>query len=316
MCVVLLFAFSIDGLIGDPRWFYNRVPHPVTWMATILMAGEKTLNKAHRSREIRRFLGLFWAIFCYSLCFGCAFYAQELIQTWDSTGFVLALLGSVFLAYRSLMDHVQSVEKALLCKDIIKARTEVSKIVGRDTTNLDKKGVTRAAIESLAENFSDGLVAPAFWFALGGLPGIVTYKMINTADSMIGNRSERFEAFGWASAKIDDLVNFVPARLTVLLFIIVTWASRSGNVKTGLQTAFQFQGLHASPNAGWPEATMAGLLNVRLGGPRHYKNGSTKDSAWLGHGNDVEVADLTLALKIIKLSWATIILFLIIGAVL
>ncbi|MBT6033173.1 MAG: cobalamin biosynthesis protein CobD, partial [Kordiimonadaceae bacterium] len=242
------------------------------------------------------------------------FIIQEYVEKWDDTGFILALLASVFLAYRSLMDHLGAVEKALLKNNIDEARREVSKIVGRDTRTLDKNAIARASIESVAENFSDGVVAPVFWFLVAGLPGIVTYKMINTADSMIGNRSKRFEHFGWASAKIDDVANYLPARLSFLIIICAGWISATGNIKSGILTAYNFHHKHASPNAGWPEATMAGILNVRLGGPRFYQNGNRKDNAWLGIGRDVEIMDLIIALTLINFSWIIILIALIIGA--
>ena len=316
MGVTLILAMGFDGLIGDPKWIYNRIPHPVTWMAMLLMKGEAFLNHQDRSRFAKQFLGLIWILLCVTICLYIAFFIQNFLSGFDQTGIILALLSSIFLAYRSLIDHVGDVEKELFNKDVVKARIKVAKIVGRETSKLDKSDITRATIESLAENFSDGVVAPVFWFLIVGFPGVVAYKMINTADSMIGNRSERFEDFGMASAKIDDVVNYVPARITALLLMLAAGISRVGDVKSGFVTVNNDHKLHASPNAGWPEATMAGLLNVRLGGPRHYQNGNSKDNAWLGSGGDVKLKDLTRAIKLVKFSWFMMLILVLAGSIL
>ncbi|MDG1995622.1 MAG: adenosylcobinamide-phosphate synthase CbiB [Emcibacteraceae bacterium] len=315
MAMILLLAMAFDGLIGDPKWIYNRIAHPVTWMALLLMKGESVLNKNDRSRLAKQLLGPVWISLCVAICLYCAFFIQDFLSAYDQSGIILALLSSVFIAYRSLMDHVGNVEKALLDQDIKKARFEISKIVGRETANLDNDSITRATIESLAENFSDGVVAPVFWFIIGGFPGIVAYKMINTADSMIGNRSERFKDFGKASAKIDDVVNYIPARLTALLLLVTAGVLNTGTVKIGFLTANNYHGLHASPNAGWPEATMAGLLNIKLGGPRHYQNGNSKDNAWLGNGLDIKKSDLTKAMHLIKYSWVLVLCLVLLGSI-
>jgi len=201
----------------------------------------------------------------------------------------------VVVALRSLHDHVAAVANPLLGGDIAAARGAVSRIVGRDPAALDEAGIARAAIESLAENTSDGIVAPVFWGAVFGLPGILGYKAINTLDSMIGHRSERHEAFGWAAARIDDVANFIPARLTGFLFVLLA-PRRSEALSCMTRDARR----HRSPNAGWPEAAMAGALGVRLSGPRIY-HGKTTDEPWLNEGaRDPHPADIVGGLTIYR----------------
>jgi adenosylcobinamide-phosphate synthase len=208
------------------------------------------------------------------------------------SGVVLTgVLAWPFVALRSLRDHVAAVRDPLQAGDIEAARKAVSMVVGRDPHQLGEAGVARASIESLAENTSDGVVAPLFWGALFGLPGIVGYKAINTLDSMIGHRSERHEAFGWAAARIDDIANVVPARLTGLLFGLTGPAPRDA-----LLCMVRDARHHRSPNAGWPEAAMAGALGVRLCGPRSYQ-GELADERWLnGSARDPAAADISRAL--------------------
>jgi adenosylcobinamide-phosphate synthase len=199
------------------------------------------------------------------------------------------------VALRSLHDHVAAVATPLQDGDIAAARDAVSRIVGRDPTALDEAGIARAAIESLAENASDGIVAPVFWGALFGLPGILGYKAINTLDSMIGHRSERHEAFGWAAARIDDVANFVPARVTGFLFVLLA-PHRSEALSCMTRDARR----HRSPNAGWPEAAMAGGLGVRLSGPRIY-HGSATNEPWLNEGaRDPRAAEMIEALTVYR----------------
>jgi adenosylcobinamide-phosphate synthase len=182
---------------------------------------------------------------------------------------VLALIASIFIAQRSLYQHVARVRSAFAEGGLAGARKAVARIVGRDPEQLDEAGICRAAIESCAENFSDGVVAPVFWLALLGLPGLIAYKTINTADSMIGHRSERYKSFGWAAARLDDLVNLVPARLSALLLAGAAPIA-GGSVSTSLRVVKRDASKHRSPNAGWPESAMAGALGVALAGPRRY----------------------------------------------
>ena len=226
-----------------------------------------------------------------------------------AAGFALtALVASSLIAQRSLDAHVRAVADALDA-GLEAGRAAVAKIAGRDVASLDEAGVARAAIESLAENFSDGVVAPAFWLALGGLPGGVCYKAINTADSMIGHRTPRHTAFGFAAAKLDDLVNFVPARLSVLWIVIAALLASGTSPKAAWRIVRRDARGHPSPNAGWPEAAFAGGLGVRLGGPRVYA-GITIDDAWIGSGTEPCVQDIRRALRLYRFAcgihWAAL----------
>jgi adenosylcobinamide-phosphate synthase len=202
---------------------------------------------------------------------------------------VLALVGTVGLAQKSLFVHVRNVLAALRAGDLTAARQRVSLIVGRDTQQLTASGVAAAALESLAESFNDGIVAPAFWFVLGGLPGLFSYKVLNTADSLIGHKDERWRAFGWAAARTDDVANLVPARIAGTLLVFAGFA--------GLLVMLEDASKHASPNAGWPEAAMAGALGVRLGGPTAY-DGVVHERPAFGTGPAPEVADLARGLRV------------------
>jgi len=217
---------------------------------------------------------------------------------------LLVLAATTGLAQRSLHDHVAAVVRPLAAGDLPAARVAVSAIVGRDTQALDENGVSVAAIESLAESFCDGVVAPAFWFLVAGLPGLLICKAINTADSMIGHRDARYRDFGWAAARADDLMMLVPARLSGLLLAA---AGRGG-----LAVMWRDAGKHASPNGGWPEAAMAGVLGRRLGGPVSYES-EPSDRAWLGDGPAPDVADLARALALCR--HACLLLWIIVGGI-
>jgi adenosylcobinamide-phosphate synthase len=211
----------------------------------------------------------------------------------------LVVLAGTLFASRSLARHVAAVGRALACEGLAGGRIAVSQIVGRNPDMLDETGVVRAAIESLAENFSDGVVAPAVWCALAGLPGIAAYKAVNTADSMIGHRTPRHEAFGWAAARLDDVLNLPASRLAALWLILAALVTRGTDASAALRAVLRDARHHRSPNAGWPEAAMAGALGVRIGGPRVY--GTTRaDVAWMGDGRDVVPADLDRALTLYR----------------
>jgi adenosylcobinamide-phosphate synthase len=202
---------------------------------------------------------------------------------------LLIVVATVGLAQRSLYEHVVAVMNPLLSGDIAQARTAVSKIVGRDTDNLDPPGVAAAALESLAESFNDGIVAPAFWLLIGGLPGLFVYKAVNTADSLIGHKEERWRDFGWAAARTDDLFNLIPARIAGVLIVVAGW----GGWRTMRADAMK----HASPNAGWPEAAFAGALHVRLGGPAFY-DGQAHERPVFGDGPAATPPDLQRGLRL------------------
>ena len=319
MAWLLVSALILDALLGELQILWRHLGHPVAWMAWLLLRGEDFLNKPDKNPGIRRFYGTLWFAFCLLFSVGIALLITHiasniLTDPWDDI--ITILIASIFLAYHSLLDHVGAVEKALLSGNLEGARKAVARIVGRDTHRLNPDGISRAAIESLAENFSDGVIAPAFWFLLGGLPGLVAYKLTNTADSIIGHRTERFQDFGWAAARFDDLLNFIPARITTLLLGLGGLFSGKGDIRRGLSVGSQYSPYHASPNAGWPEATMAGLLDIKLGGPRHYTDGKHKDNAWLGNGREAKVTDLDSAMTISRYAWLATCILLILGGLL
>jgi len=291
----MVVAMAVDALLGWPSWLFARIGHPVTWLGRMIGAIDSAWNRASDPPAFRRGAGIAGAlvVIASSVAVGAA------LQVLLPSGWIqIALLGILawpLVALRSLHDHVAAVAHPLLAGDIAAARDAVSRIVGRDPAALDEAGIARAAIESLAENASDGIVAPVFWGALFGLPGIFGYKAINTLDSMIGHRSERHEAFGWAAARIDDVANFIPARLTGFLFVLLA-PQRSGALTCMTRDARR----HRSPNAGWPEAAMAGGLGVRLSGPRIY-HGSITNEPWLNEdARDPRAADIAEALTVYR----------------
>ena len=242
-------------------------------------------------------LGTLLLLFAVSALSGMAIFllAQHFLVGLAST-LVCGALASTLLAQRSLDAHVRAVAEALEQKGIEAGRHAVSMIVGRDTASLDEAGISRAAIESLAENFSDGVVAPLFWLLVAGLPGIFSYKAINTADSMIGHKSDSYLAFGWASARADDLVNLPASRLSALWLVLASTALSGLSPRRAIAAVWRDAGRHRSPNAGWPEAAMAGALGLRLAGPRVYE-GMVVDDDWLGDGRETANAkDIRAAL--------------------
>ncbi|MGE0210478.1 MAG: adenosylcobinamide-phosphate synthase CbiB [Parvibaculaceae bacterium] len=273
-------ALVIERVTGYPRWLQACAGHPVQWIGRMIGALDARLNDPARTDPSRRLrgvlaLGLVLAVVAavtVPIAIACRLFF------W---GWVLeALLATTLLAQKSLKQHVEAVADGL-DQGLAEGRRAVSMIVGRDPQELDASGVSRAAIESLAENSSDGVVAPALWLVLLGLPGIALYKAINTADSMIGHRSERYRAFGWAAARLDDLVNLPGSRLSGLLYGLAAWPA----TRNVLAIMRRDAGKHASPNAGWPEAAMAGALGLRLGGPRSY-GGQVAELPWLGDGGE------------------------------
>ena len=286
-------AMAVDALVGWPAPVFARIGHPVTWLGALIAALDARWNRTTDSPALRRAAGVAAALTVIALAGGVGWVLQAACpQGWAGT-LVIGILAWPLVALRSLHDHVAAVATPLQAGDLDAARAAVSQIVGRDPALLDEAGIARAAVESLAENTSDGVVAPLFWGALFGLPGVIGYKAINTLDSMIGHRTERHEAFGWASARIDDLVNLVPARLTGLLFALL--APRRSEA---IACMFRDARRHRSINAGWPEAAMAGALGVRLSGPRIY-HGHMSDEPWLnGAARDPLAADLAGGLAI------------------
>ena len=287
-------AVAIEACLGYPQGVFRAIGHPVTWTGRLIALGDRSLNHEDQSYATRRALG-FAALFLLLSLAGGGAYLFSLgladLELPQPAGLALtALIASSLIAQRSLDAHVLAVAEALAA-GLESGRAAVAKIVGRDVARLDEAGVARAAIESLAENFSDGVVAPAFWLALGGLPGGACYKAINTADSMIGHRTERHAAFGFAAAKLDDLVNFCPARLSAYLVVIAAWFAPKASARAAWRTIRRDARGHPSPNAGWPEAAFAGALGLRLGGPRVYVEVKI-DDAWIGSGKEASFQDV------------------------
>jgi adenosylcobinamide-phosphate synthase len=278
-----------EAAVGYPDALHRRLPHPVVWIGNAIAAVERRWNSPIRSEPARRALGALALVVVTAAAAAVGWAAQGACRALSFGVLPFVLIASLGLAQRSLYEHVAAVAHALDAKRLPQARAAVGRIVGRDVEALDEAGAAAAALESLAESFNDGVVAPAFWLAVGGLPGLFAYKAINTADSLIGHKEPRWRAFGWAAARTDDLVNLVPARLAGLLI-----AAAAGR---GIATMLRDARRHASPNAGWPEAAMAGALGRTLGGPAAY-DGVLTDRPIFGQGPAPEAADLRRGLII------------------
>jgi adenosylcobinamide-phosphate synthase len=283
-------------MCGYPDWMARRIGHPAAWMGRLIDLLDRSLNRVADDPALRRRAGVF-AVLILVFAVGVAALIIERSLLLLPLGIVaVAILASTLLAQKSLYAHIARVAFALESGDLQAARAAVSHIVGRETAELDEAGVARAAIESLAENFSDGVVAPAFWMVIGGLPGAAIYKGINTADSMIGHRDARHRDFGWAAAKLDDLVNLPASRLAALTIVAASTFTASASAANAWEAVGRDASQHASPNAGYPEAAMAGALGLALGGPRRYGDLHI-DGAWMGYGRrDVGAADIRAAL--------------------
>ena len=303
---ILIAVLVIEAMVGYPAWLHARIPHPVVWAGYAIGTLDRRWNKPEYSFAKRRLLGCIAVLLVSgaAFCLGAAIEDGVLVGAYALGGgpaiegnswinwaavVVLAFIASAGLAQRSLFVHVKNVLDALRAGDLAGARQRVAMIVGRDTQRLDASAVSAAALESLAESFNDGIVAPAFWFFLGGLPGLCVYKVLNTADSLIGHKEERWRAFGWAAARADDVANLIPARIAGLLLVLAGFS--------GLGVMFKDASRHASPNAGWPEAAMAGALGVRLGGPTAY-DGVVHERPVFGSGPAPGVSDLTRGLRL------------------
>jgi adenosylcobinamide-phosphate synthase len=299
--LVLIAALLLDRIIGDPDWLWRRLPHPVVLFGAMIGWCDRTFNRKRLGEDALRISGVLViaGLLLLSLLGGWALH--RLFMKIGIFGWLLEIIVvAVFLAQKSLADHVSRVATGLRTGGLEGGRRAVSMIVGRDPETLDESAVCRAAIESLAENFSDGVVAPAFWYALLGLPGLLAYKMLNTADSMIGHKSPKYLHFGWASARLDDLANIPAARLSILLIAagaaLITGRRAAGNA---IGTALRDHGLHRSPNSGWPEAAMAGALDVQLAGPRIYAGAEVNEPMINGAGRAVAtVADVETGVSI------------------
>lgn len=291
-----LVALLIERIFGFPQSLYRLISHPAVWMGTTVSSLEKRLNRpVERSARLR---GIFAMAILLIVTAAVTLPLTWLIRSLPYGFLAEGLLAASLLAQMELGRRVADVARAL-GQGIEEGRRAVGHVVGRDTSGLDESNVARAAIESLAENTSDGVVAPLFWLIIAGLPGAALYKAINTADSMIGYRSERYRDFGWAAACLDDLVNWPAARLTALFFAVAATFS-SGSCKSALAAMRRDAPRHASPNAGWPEAALAGALGFRLGGPRSYQ-GQMVDHANMGDGRaELKPADIQRALTLYR----------------
>lgn len=302
---ILLIALVLDWYFGEPEVLWSRFTHPIVLFGKAVAYVDKKLNHEQDSSDNQYKKGAVGISILLLIALVSAFLLEGIISFLGFFGFFLELfIVFVLLAQKSLSDHVGAVADGLKTDGLQGGRKAVGMIVGRDPSSLDQSGVSRAAIESLAENFSDGVVAPAFWYAVFGLPGIVVYKMINTADSMIAYRNEKYLWFGRVAAQIDDLANWLPARISAI--IIALGAGMLNGVdafKNAMIVALRDSGLHRSPNAGWPEAAMAGGANIALGGPRIYPE-ETVQQAYLNSSGkrDLGVKDITHAIQIFTLA--------------
>ncbi len=274
---MMLVAVLVDIAIGWPDRLFARIGHPVTWIGALIEACEARLNRGTRSRRIAA--GGATLLICLIVVALPALVLQALLPDGPLGALIGGLLAWPFVAVRAMYAHVAAVARPLGAGDLPAARQAVAMIVGRNPETLDTSGVTRSAIESLAENSADGIVAPVFWGVIAGLPGIAVYKAINTADSMIGHRSDRYEAFGKPAARLDDVVNWIPARITGGLFVL----SHPKRLCAAWRVMLRDARHHRSPNAGWPESAVAGALDVRLSGPRIY-DGQVAEEPWLNAG--------------------------------
>jgi adenosylcobinamide-phosphate synthase len=293
--LIVLIALMADALIGDPDAIWRRFPHPVTWIGGLIGALDVRLNRAEASFAALRAMGVLTLLLVLAVCGGAAVALDFAFRQLPGYPIIAGLFASVLIAQNSLYIHVARVRDA---QGLVAMRRAVSMIVGRNPESLDEAGVARAAIETTAENFSDGVVAPVFWFALFGLPGLVLYKAINTADSMIGHRNARYEAFGWAAARLDDLVNLIPARLAGVLVAFVAPIA-GAQIRYALRIMKRDAQLHKSPNAGWPEAAMAGALGVALAGPRIYGARRVDDPFLHAEGRVADMLDIARALRLL-----------------
>lgn len=297
-----MLAVLAEGVLGYPQSLYAMIGHPVSWIGRLIAIAERALNQKKRSAAARFASGAAALAILLLIAAGAARLAEAGIAALGLPRplplLLNALAAASLIAQRSLDDHVFAVRQSLE-KGIEQGREAVAKIVGRDVDTLDASSVASAAIESVAESFCDGVVAPAFWIAAFGLAGGLCHKTINTADSMIGHRTVRYAAFGFAAAKLDDLVNFAPARLSALLVAAACLLTKGASLKGALRTLWRDSSGHPSPNAGWPEAAFAGALGLRIAGPRSYEGVNVTDAP-IGDGNRACAKDIERALALYR----------------
>jgi adenosylcobinamide-phosphate synthase len=293
-------ALLIEALVGYPDRLVDAIGHPVTWIGALIARLDAGLNRPEGGAPARRIAGIISLMIIVAVAAAAGGVVERTLLLLPLGLVLTALAAGTLIAQRSLHRHVAAVATALERDGLAAGRAAVAKIVGRDPEALDEAGVARAAIESLAENFSDGIVAPAFWMALAGLPGAAAYKAINTADSMIGHRTPRHEAFGWAAARLDDLVNLPASRLAALLIVGAAVLRDRSAAAEAWRAVVRDARHHRSPNAGYPEAAFAGALGLALAGPRVY-GGTTVDDAVMGRGRrEATAADIRAALALYR----------------
>jgi len=290
---IVLAAAVAEAAVGYPDALHRRLPHPVVWLGGAISTLERWWNRPERPPPARRLLGIATVVLVAGAAWVAGFTLQSACARLPFGVVAVVAAGTLGLAQHSLYDHVAAVLRPLAAGDLDRARAAVGRIVGRDVAALDERGVAAAALESLAESFNDGVIAPMFWFALGGLGGLFAYKALNTADSLIGHKEPRWRDFGWAAARADDVFNLIPARLAGALIAAASPAA--------WRTMLRDAGKHASPNAGWPEAAMAGALGVRLGGAATY-DGVRHDRPAFGDGGEPAAEDLRAGLR--RYAWA------------
>ncbi len=308
-------ALIVERWTGYPKSIHDRIGHPVEWLGRLVAMLDLHFNAAEARPLEGKARGALALALLLAAAFIPAWLASNVLAALPLGWIVEALIATAFIAQHSLRAHVRAVADGLGLS-LAEGRKAVAHIVGRDPAQLDESGVTRAALESLAENASDGIVAPAFYYALFGLPGLVLYKAINTADSMIGHKSERYLHFGWAAARLDDLVNLPCSRLAGLLFAGAAGWHQAEHCKTALAAMWRDAPKHVSPNAGWPEAALASALGIKLGGPRSYA-GRKVDLAWMGDGrSDLDRGDIRAGLKLYGRAMTLLFLLALVGAIL
>ncbi|MGE0282653.1 MAG: adenosylcobinamide-phosphate synthase CbiB, partial [Rhizobiaceae bacterium] len=300
--LLALLSLLIELAFGYPKRIFDAAGHPVTWIGALVGWLDRALNRETDTPGKRKLMGVAALLVLMLVPAAIAYGLQRIFGTTWIGLLATAMLGSSLIAQRSLAAHVKAVADALDSGGLIAGRKAVSQIVGRDPDRLDEAAVCRAAIESLAENFSDGVVAPAFWLGVGGLAGGVAYKAVNTADSMIGHKTPRHQAFGWAAARFDDLINLPASRLTALLIVVAALVVPGADAANAWRAVWRDAKKHRSPNAGWPEAAMAGALGLSLAGPRVY-GGVTVEDAEMGAGGRREAAAADIR-RALRLYWA------------
>ena len=295
---ITLLALLIEAAVGYPDQLFRAIGHPVTWIGRMIGILDRTLNHDGASNASRRWAGAVALLIVIAAAAAAGFVVERVLLLLPLGIVAAAIIASTLIAQRSLYHHVARVAAALEQGGVAAGRQAVAHIVGRDPEALDEAGVARAAIESLAENFSDGVVAPVFWLALGGLAGGAVYKAINTADSMIGHRTPRHEAFGWAAARLDDLVNLPASRLSALLIVAAAAITTGASPADAWRAVIRDASHHRSPNAGYPEAAMAGALGLALAGPRVYGGVEVVDAVMGTGRRQATAADVRAALAL------------------